>query len=82
VFHLLSILYYNRVISSHNALLYPPAEEAVVAIVVVQVHVATVEVQVIGVAAIVRRTGPVVAVRTWIVETAIVVACGRLKSDC
>jgi hypothetical protein len=36
--------------------------------VVVQAHVATVEVQAIGAAAIVRRTGPVVAVRTWTVR--------------
>ena len=50
-------------------LLHYPAEEAVVTSVVAQAHVATVEVQVIGVAAT-SRTGPIVAARTTVNESA------------
>ena len=48
----------------------------VVLVVVVGVHVATVEVQVVGVATIVLSSGPVVAVAAGIVKRAAIVVAG------
>ena len=60
---------------------YTAYGESVVAIVVVDVRVTAIQVEVVRVVTIVRRRGPVVAVRTLIVRRAIVVVPGIDKRN-